>query len=139
MLASCTDVRVEDQTPFAQGIFGKTTKSVGDFMCCPGTGETFPISVPIHIFPGRFLFPEDGESSLDASDVHEVGFVAHSDDSGAYRAELPPGEYTVFMELDGTLYRNCLTLEDPSTFCTVVVVEDEFSEVNMDDNSDAVY
>lgn len=117
---------------------GVVTKSVGDFQCCGETGETFPISVPVHIVLG----PVEHVSSNPPPELHllPLELTVKSDSDGRFHAPLPPGTYTLFAEIDGALYLNCHELlPEGEKFCSVTVDELEFQEFNIQDTSEATF
>ncbi|MGQ9662360.1 MAG: hypothetical protein ACUVWX_08505 [Kiritimatiellia bacterium] len=97
-----------------QGIRGQVVKLVGDFTMDPPTGQRVPISVPVHVFRRR-IQPFEKPNSQHPALVK----VLHSDKEGKFEIELPPGEYTVVIELSGKLYLNNW-MEDGCWAVTVV-------------------
>jgi len=89
-------------------------KLVGDFTMDPPTGQRVPELAPVHVFRGRvqpFEKPDPKHPAL-------VRVVRPGKD-GRFELELPPGEYTLVLEIDGKLYLNNW-LEDGSWAITEV-------------------
>ncbi|MBK7585544.1 MAG: hypothetical protein IPI67_35840 [Myxococcales bacterium] len=124
------DVREAPGAP--QGISGIVSQSVGDFQCCPVTGQTYPLSVPVHIVRGRVPFAAE-TPQLDELDLV---ITVHSDDDGRFGVGLAPGTYTAFAEIDGALYLNCFDETWPPTyFCWQDVAPGHFIEIDINDSS----
>lgn len=84
-----------------QGLRVKVVKLVGDFTMEPVTGRRLPECVPVHVFRGRvqpFEKPDAAHPAL-------LQVVVPGAD-GRFALPLPPGEYTLVLELDGRLYLN---------------------------------
>jgi hypothetical protein len=114
------------------------TRSTGDFFCCPSHGTTEPIAVPVHIIRGTVPF-ENGKPPPALADL-PVEISVQSTIEGTYAAGLLPGTYTVFIEVDGELYRNCYSdATTPDSYCPTEVVAGVFTKASIDDNDGATY
>jgi len=67
----------------------------------PGAGVQQPLPVPVHVFRGRV-------QPFEKPDPHHPALlrIVQPDGAGRFRLPLPPGEYTLVLELDGRLYLN---------------------------------
>jgi hypothetical protein len=133
-LTACGGVYTSDSSQaFPQGISGTITKSVGDFQCCPITGKTYPLSVPVHVVRGKVpLISYQAPPHL--ADL-DVVVTVQSDSDGRFGVGLPPGIYTAFVEIDGALFLNCSEGADPTTYCWYAVESGKFVEIEINDNS----
>lgn len=135
---SAPDQGEGNSKPLAQGVSGRVTKKVGDFQCCPATGETFPLSVPVHVISGTVPYSDAGEPP-DLADLSVEASVVSSSD-GSFSVGLYPGTYTVFAEIEGSLYRNCNTSkDDTSIYCDSEVKSGVFLSVHIEDTSEATF
>lgn len=121
-------------TTGAEGLRGTITILTGDFMPPgPSTGGAAPsASAPVHVFAGT-LQPI---TTIDRTDPAYRGTTT-TDASGRYQIALPPGTYTVLIESDGVPYRNCY--DSDGTWCTFTVTAGQWTEADIEDNSDATY
>ena len=88
---------------------GRVEKWVGNFMPSRGTttpsSKKLPLKTKIYIFKGKIK--TDGSPNLNLnSETTKVFSVVNSNENGEFSVQLPPGEYTVFAEIEGKLYRN---------------------------------
>jgi hypothetical protein len=125
----------DDRIP--QGIAGKIEKLMGDFSCCPVTGQKVPGTSPIRVIAGEVELPED-RSILFPSDLAELDVLATTqpDVDGMFEFILMAGTYTVLAETGDVITYECFV---GSTLCSVVVEEDQFIEVQLTDRSEASF
>jgi hypothetical protein len=84
-----------------QGLRVKVVKMIGDFTMDPPTGQRVPELAPVHLFRGRiqpFETPDPKHPALVK--------IVHPNKDGRFEMELPPGVYTLVLEIDGRLYLN---------------------------------
>lgn len=114
-------------------VLGSITKVTGNQTPARGTAlstarET-PLMTKIYVFQGKIK--SAGDSSITYSSLNQKEFViVKSDNSGRFKIELPPGEYTIFAETDpGKLYRN--SFDGMGNFSTVTIKDGEniFEEI----------
>lgn len=108
------DAPVPTPSEAQQGLRVKVVKLVGDFTMDPPTGKRLPELVPVHIFRGRlqpFEKPDPRHPALVK--------ISQPGKDGRLELALPPGEYTLVLEIDGRLYLNNW-LEDGSWAITEV-------------------
>lgn len=129
------DPTVVAEEDYEQGIRGTVIKYVGNFQCC--TGKAFPISAPVHIVRGTVAHESvDPPPALESLPLE---LTVQSGEDGRFEALLAPGTYTVFTEAEGELYMNCHeAYPEGEEFCSVVVEELEFSELEISETTEAV-
>jgi len=84
-----------------EGLRVKVVKLVGDFTMDPPTGQRVPEVVPVHVFKGRvqpFEKPDPKHPALVK--------IVRPDKNGRFELALPPGEYTLVLDIAGRLYLN---------------------------------
>ena len=87
--------------------------------------ETLSLRTKIHIYKGK-IKSNGNPFLLPLADGPKVFSVVNSDDEGRFQVQLPPGEYTLFIELeDGKLYRN--SFDGKGNFSTVKLIDGESS------------
>jgi len=105
LLAGCAGSAAAPPPPpqagLPQGIKGRVIKLVGDFTMDPPTGRRVPEVVPVHVFQGRvqpFEKPDPKHPALVR--------ILTPDKEGRFEIALPPGEYTLVLDIAGRLYLN---------------------------------
>lgn len=119
---------------------GKVEKWEGNFMpsrnAKDAESKIVPLKTKVYIFKGKIK--SDGNPTLDFSpQVHKVYTVVNSDETGFFKVQLPPGEYTVFAEINGKLYRN--SFDGEGHFSSVTVLDGQSSVETITDSRDAVF
>lgn len=126
-----------------QGIEGQVVALEGNFMpgpVVPGQlpgGSKKPLSVPVHVFRGKIEARERPDPKHPA-----LIAVVKSDDKGAFRVPLPPGDYTVVAEIEGKLYLNIFEFdaaERKRVWPTVKVEPRKWSRWIIEDTSKAAF
>lgn len=120
---------------------GRAEKWVGNFSPSRGRtanpSETLSLKTKIHIYKGK-IKSNGNPFLLPLADGPKVFSVVNSDDEGRFQVQLPPGEYTLFIELeDGKLYRN--SFDGKGNFSTVKLVEGEDSSEILTDTREATF
>lgn len=89
----------------------------------PSTAIDTPLMTKIYVFQGKI--ESAGDSSITYRSLNKKEFViVKSDNSGRFKIELPPGEYTIFAETDpGKLYRN--SFDGMGNFSTITIKDGE--------------
>ena len=89
----------------------------------PSTAIDTPLMTKIYVFQGKI--ESAGDSSITYRSLNKKEFViVKSDNSGRFKIELPPGEYTIFAETDpGNLYRN--SFDGMGNFSTITIKDGE--------------
>ena len=113
LLAGCSGQAPTTHTPKAaaapvvkasdakEGLRVKVVKLVGDFTINPPTGQQVPELSPVHVFRGRvqpFETPDPKHPALIK--------IVQPDQEGRFEMSLPPGEYTLVLDIGGRLYLN---------------------------------
>jgi hypothetical protein len=119
---------------------GKVEKWDGNFIpsrdAKAASSKILPLKTKIYIFKGKIK--SEGNPTLSFSpQVHKVYAVVNSDENGIFKVQLPPGEYTVFAEIDGKLYRN--SFDGVGNFSSTLVVDGQSTEENITDSRNAVF
>jgi hypothetical protein len=116
--AGTADVPATTATPATaesnEGLRVKVVKMIGDFTLSPPTGQRLPELAPVHVFRGRvqpFETPDPKHPALIK--------IVQPDKDGGFEIPLPPGEYTLVLDIKGWLYLNNW-LDDGSWAITVV-------------------
>ena len=101
----------------------------------PSTAIETPLMTKIYVFQGKIK--SDGDSSITYSSLTQKEFViVKSDNSGRFKIELPPGEYTIFAETDpGKLYRN--SFDGMGNFSTITIKDGENIDEDIKDTRTA--
>lgn len=123
-----------DELP--QGVTGRVIKMTGDFMPSigpgPKRGNLKPLAVPVHVFKGKvkpLAKPDPKHARLVK--------VVQAGPEGVYRADLPPGEYTVVAEIDGALYLN--SFDGDGNWSSLNVEANQWTKWDIKDSSEAVF
>lgn len=89
----------------------------------PSTAIDTPLMTKIYVFQGKI--ESAGDSSITYRSLNKKEFaIVKSDNSGRFKIELPPGEYTIFAETDpGKLYRN--SFDGRGNFSTITIKDGE--------------
>jgi hypothetical protein len=119
---------------------GKVEKWEGNFIpsrnAKGANSKVLPLKTKVYIFKGKVK--SDGNPALDFSPkVHKVYAVVNSDETGVFKVQLPPGEYTVFAEINGKLYRN--SFDGEGNFSSVTILDGQSQVENIIDSRDAVF
>lgn len=73
-----------------------------------GNPAVVPLKVPVHVFKGQPTWETaNGQPKYD-----RIALSSMSDSEGRFAIDLPPGEYTMMIELDGVLWGNALKTKD---------------------------
>ena len=108
-------------------VSGSIIKVTGNQFPSRGTRRSTAIDTPlmtkIYVFQGKI--ESAGDSSITYRSLNKKEFViVKSDNSGRFKIELPPGEYTIFAETDpGKLYRN--SFDGMGNFSTITIKDGE--------------
>lgn len=108
-------------------VSGSIIKVTGNQFPSRGTRRSTAIDTPlmtkIYVFQGKI--ESAGDSSITYRSLNKKEFViVKSDNSGRFKIELPPGEYTIFAETDpGNLYRN--SFDGMGNFSTITIKDGE--------------
>ena len=116
----------------AEGIRGKVVKLVGDFTMDPPTGQRVPEVVPVHVFKGRvqpFEKPDPKHPALVR--------ILTPDKDGRFEIALPPGEYTLVLDLKDRLYLN--NWMDDGSWAIVVVNKGAWTAYTIEDVLEATF
>lgn len=120
---------------------GRVEKWVGNFNPSRGRtaspSETLSLRTKIHIYKGK-IKSNGNPFLLPLADGPKVFSVVNSDDEGRFQVQLPPGEYTLFIELeDGKLYRN--SFDGKGNFSTVKLIDGENNSEVLTDTREATF
>lgn len=120
---------------------GRAEKWVGNFSPSRGnktsSSETLSLKTKIHIYKGK-IKSNGNPFLLPLADGPKVFSVVNSDEEGRFQVQLPPGEYTLFIELeDGKLYRN--SFDGKGNFSTVKLIDGEDSSEVLTDTREATF
>ncbi|HCD50805.1 MAG TPA: hypothetical protein DEQ34_00055 [Balneolaceae bacterium] len=136
---ACNDSGIlNSEDSITQGIEGKVTFWEGDFM--PGTpsGTVTPVQRVVYIYEATYNEQVNWKSSTFAEKVtSKLVKKVKSGKDGIYRAELPEGTYSVFVEEKDGLYANLWVsggLINPFT-----VENDSVTEADIDITYKATY
>ena len=120
---------------------GTAEKLIGNFSLSRGdsrkVAETVPLKTRIHIYKGKVK--SSGNPILFAlSNGPKVFSVVSSDETGHFQVQLPPGEYTLFIELeDGKLYRD--SFDGKGYFSTVTLSDGQDTVETLTDLREATF
>lgn len=120
---------------------GRAEKWIGNFIPSrgsrPNSSKTLLRKTKIHIYKEKIK--SDGNAFFPPlANGPKVFSVVNSDDQGQFQVRLPPGEYTIFIELeDGKLYRN--SFDGKGYFSTVKLVSGEDTFEVLTDSRDAIF
>ncbi|MFM8314814.1 MAG: hypothetical protein ACKOA8_11060 [Deltaproteobacteria bacterium] len=95
--------------------------------------KTQPLQTKVYIFKGKVK--SNGPTLEFSSDTQKVFAVVNSDKNGSFKVQLPPGEYTVFAEIEGKLYKN--SFDGLGNFSTVTMLDGKSSMENIIDSREA--
>lgn len=135
---------IPDWVSIDEGIWGNVLYWEGDFMPGDPTGTKTPVARTIHIYETT---TESEAARIDNTTFFEyvdtqLVLVVYSESDGTFQAQLPPGEYSVFVLEDGKLWANLKEIDyetGVSTINPVAVDDDRLSEFNIDIDYAAAY
>lgn len=110
----------------AQGIHGRVVKVADAFDDPMGGGDPQPHPVPVHVFRGRvqpFEKPNPDHPALLK--------IVQPDQDGRFDLALPPGEYTLVLDLNGRLYINNWLAD--GSWATATVREGQWTDYVIED------
>jgi hypothetical protein len=125
-----------------QGIWGNVWLWKGDFMPGPGgganRGTVTPVRREVRIYAPasmKDLEPTFGENFTRVKSrlIKKV----RSDKNGFYQVSLPPGQYSIFVKTDSTLYANWF--DGQGNILPVTVVKDSVTKFQIDLTPGATY
>ena len=120
---------------------GQVEKWVGNMMPSRGSrieagAKKTPLQTKIYIFKGKIK--SNGLPTFElAPTTNKVFTVVNSDKNGTFKVQLPPGEYTVFAEIDGKLYRN--SFDGEGYFSTINMLDGKNARENIVDSRDVAF
>ena len=134
LLAGCAGSAVAPppKAGLPQGIKGRVVKLVGDFTMDPPTGQRVPEVVPVHVFKGRvqpFEKPDPKHPALVS--------ILTPDKEGRFEIALPPGEYTLVLDIGGRLYLN--NWLDDGSWAIAVVNKGAWTAYTIEDVLEATF
>lgn len=118
---------------------GRVERWSGNLMPTRGTltgaSKNQPLQTKVYIFKGKVK--SNGPTLEFSPETQKVFAVVNSDKNGDFKVQLPPGEYTVFAEIDGKLYKN--SFDGLGNFSTVTMLDGKSSIENIIDSREASF
>jgi len=118
---------------------GRVEKWVGNFQ--PSRKESNinnqkkPLKTKIYVFKGKLKSNGNPELALSQEITNKVFAILDSNSNGDFRVQLPPGEYTIFAEISGKLYRN--SFDGEGYFSTTQIEDGKSTQELIIDSSQA--
>ena len=146
LTVSCQNMKkISADAPVTQGITGFVNEIRGNQMPSPdqpastagSTGKGLKTTVYIYEMTRIDQVVQMGTSSF-YSDIHSkrIGSV-ETDTAGRFSISLPPGEYSVFVQVNGKYYAN--SFDSRNYISTVSVSENKVSEMKISVTASATY
>jgi hypothetical protein len=118
---------------------GQVQKRVGNFMPERGNQSAHrdlsPLQTKLYIFKGKF--PMEKGPFFAPKKNQKAFAVIPSDASGRFSVQLPPGEYTIFLEVHGQLYSN--SFDGDGNFSSIKVSPSKKNDVWLWDDTEAIF
>lgn len=102
----------------------------------PSPASKTAMATRIYIFKGKI--PSQGNPEIAFNERKDQFFTRiSSDEKGHFEVQLPPGEYTIFAEINGKLFRN--SFDRDGNYSTTILTDGRGASEILTDNREAFY
>lgn len=136
LLTNCKTIKDEN---ISQGVVGTVLWFEGNLMPAPGVPapKGKPIERTVLICELTNASEIDGNAPMYEDAPRKVVKEITSDKSGIFKAELPVGEYSVFIKEDSGYFAN--SFDAKNNICVLRIEKDKVTELKIDVNYKASY